>query len=247
MYTMISYLKFLKSCFLYNAKISNLISDTLENCIVIGIKSISIFVILSGIVGVVCGIHVSSMLEGVLMSDHLIPVGLKNLFFLEFCPTIMCIVYIGKNMTSISGQIYTMRASGYLDNVTIMGINIASYMCLPKIISSTIVYPLITILSCFSSLLGAACYCTQGRDISISAFIASYISIFNVKYIILCMVKSVIFGFLCGSIASYVGYCYAENKNENLIQISQRCFTLCCVIILLTDVIVNLINYYLTK
>ncbi|MBQ2349873.1 MAG: hypothetical protein II393_01170, partial [Cytophagales bacterium] len=83
---MISYLKFLKSCFLYNAKISNLISDTLENCIIIGIKSISIFVILSGIVGVVCGIHVSSMLEGVLMSDHLIPVGLKNLFFLEFCP-----------------------------------------------------------------------------------------------------------------------------------------------------------------
>ena len=158
----------------------------------------------------------------------------------------MCVVYIGKNMTSIAGQIYIMKSSGYLDNLKIMGINIASYICLPKIISSMLVYPLITILSCFFSLLGAAFYCIQGKDITFTVFVASYVSVFNFKYITLCMVKSILFGFLCGSVASYIGYSASGGKNDNLIQISQRCFTICCIVVLITDVIANLINYYLT-
>lgn len=246
-FTVTSYFKFLRSCFLYNAKLSNLVADTLESCIIIGIKSIFIFAVLSGIVGVVCGIHVSSMLDGLFMSDKLIPVGLKNLFFLEFCPTIMCIVYIGQNMTSITGKIYTMRSLGHLDDIQVMGVNVASYTCLPKIIASVLVYPLITILSCVFALLGAALYCTHGKDECVSGFMDLCISVFNFKYITLCMVKSIVFGFLCGSIATYVGYCYSSDKSEDMMYVSQRCFTMSCVIVLISDTILNLINYYLTS
>ena len=247
MLKMINYFKFLKSCFFYNANISNLFVQTVEDCMVMGVKSIFIFAVLSGIVGVVCGIHVSSMLDGLFMSDKLIPVGLKNLFFLEFCPTIMCIVYIGQNMTSIAGQIYTMRSSGHLDNIVVMGVNVASYTCLPKIIASVLVYPLMTILSCVFALLGAALYCTQGKDEGVMGFIGLCISIFNFKYISLCLVKSIVFGFLCGSIATYVGYCYSNDKSENMMHVSQRCFTVSCVVVLISDTILNLINYYLTS
>ena len=244
---LLSYFKFLKSVFQYNTKYSILFTQILDECIRLGVSSILFFIFLSFMVGAVCGIHLTSMLKGMLFAEKIIPVGLKNIFFLEFSPAMMCIVFIGKNITAIAGQLFFLKTSGHFDNLKVVGIRTASYICLPKIIATTIVYPLLTILSCFFSLLGGFLFCVCINNMNAIAFISAYVSVYNFKYLILCIIKSIVFGFVCGSVSSYIGYNYDTTKNEDLITISQKCFTCCCLFVLGCDVILNFINYCLTK
>ena len=80
---LLSYFKFLKSVFQYNTKYSILFTQILDECIRLGVSSILFFIFLSFMVGAVCGIHLTSMLKGMLFAEKIIPVGLKNIFFLE--------------------------------------------------------------------------------------------------------------------------------------------------------------------
>jgi phospholipid/cholesterol/gamma-HCH transport system permease protein len=197
--------------------------------------------------GVVCGLHLTSMLKGMLFIEKIIPAGIKNVFLLEFSPAFMCLVFIGKDITAMCSKIFDMKAKGTLESIKVMGINTASYVCLPKIIVTTIVYPFLTILSCFFSLIGGFILCVLIKNMNSTDFAEAYVSVYNFRYIVLCIVKSIVFGFVCGSISCFIGYTYDANEKNDLIVVSQKCFSFCCILVLFFDVILNFINYCLTN
>jgi phospholipid/cholesterol/gamma-HCH transport system permease protein len=60
---------------------------------------------------------------------------------LELAPTIIAVIYAGKVGSSMSGQLGTMRITEQIDALEVMGINSISYLVLPKIIASMLMYP----------------------------------------------------------------------------------------------------------
>ena len=141
----------------------------------------------------------------------------------------------------VDGFVVSDSRSG-VDNLKVIGVDVISYGCLSKVCACTICFPLSTIFSCFFSILGGYLYCVFYSGISSNIYMEALISYLNFHYITLCLVKSIVFGFLCGSVGSYLGFCFNKSNNLSMISISQHCFTVCCIVVLCGDIIINIID-----
>ena len=208
----------------------------------IGSKSIFLMSLLSFSMGFVTALQMITMLEDVYVPDFLIIAGIKNTIFLEFAPTILCFIFLGRNITSICCSIFDKRRSGYYNNFSVLGVNTVSFSCLPKIVSCTCCFPLLTVFTCFFSLIGAYVYCVLITGMNYTTFTTSLITYLNHGFLMFCFFKAVIFGFLCSSIGAYLGYYYYDENNEDIIYVNQHCFTVLSVVLLLTDIVLNVIK-----
>lgn len=99
-----------------------------------------------------------------------------------------------------------MRITEQIDALEVMGINAASYLVLPKIIASLLMYPMLVILAGSCSLLGgyvvgAAAHLITPTDYSYGLRFA-----FDSYAITFALIKSFVFAFLISSISSFKGY-----------------------------------------
>lgn len=234
------FLKFLVDALRYNTKVSIFFSQLINEIYLIGYESISLMSLLSFSIGFVTALQLISMLGGYFMPDYLIVAGLKNTMLLEFMPTILCFIFIGRNITSLACQLFDMKRSGFYDNLKVIGVNTTSFACLPKIISCTISFPLLTTFTCILSVFGTYLYCFFFNIMTSASFLESLVTVLNRGLISFCFFKATIFGFLCGAIGSYLGFCYYINSNKDIISVNQHCFTVLCITLLVFDIILNL-------
>ena len=62
---------------------------------------------------------------------------------MELCPTIITLLLVGNLGSRITSEIGSMRVTEQIDALEVMGINSASYLILPKIISALFVIPML--------------------------------------------------------------------------------------------------------
>ena len=113
----------------------------------IGLNSIGIVAIISVFMGAVITIQMALNLESPFIPKYLIGYATRESVVLEFSSTVVALILAGKVGSSIASEIGTMRITEQIDALEIMGVNSASYLILPKIISSVLFFPFLTILS----------------------------------------------------------------------------------------------------
>jgi phospholipid/cholesterol/gamma-HCH transport system permease protein len=128
---------------------------TVEECILIGINSIMLFALVSTFMGAVTTVQTAFNLIAPYIPKYVISQVVREMAVLELAPTIMAIIYAGKVGSSMAGNLGTMRITEQVDALEVMGINSISYLVLPKVVASLLMYPLLVILS--------NCLCTGGR------------------------------------------------------------------------------------
>lgn len=238
------YFSFLCKAFKYNVKLSIFFSQLLDDFYTIGSKSIFLMSLLAFSMGFVTALQLITMLENVYVPDFLVIGGIKNTIFLEFAPTILCFIFLGRNITSISCNIFDKRRSGYYNNFSVLGVNTIAFSCLPKIIACTFCFPLLTVFTCFFSLIGAYIYCVFIGGISYNSYVTSLVTHLNRGFLSFCFFKAIFFGFLSSSVGSYLGYCYYDENNKDIIYVNQHCFTVLSVILLLADILLNFVKSF---
>jgi phospholipid/cholesterol/gamma-HCH transport system permease protein len=87
-----------------------------------------------------------------------------------------------------------------------MGINSISYLVLPKIVASMMMYPLLVIVAGVCALLGGYLVGTITGIITPNDYIYGIRYTFNEFTITFALIKSIVFAFLVASISSYKGY-----------------------------------------
>jgi phospholipid/cholesterol/gamma-HCH transport system permease protein len=112
----------------------------------------------------------------------------------------------GKIGSSIAGEIGTMKVSEQIDALEIMGVNSANYVVLPKIISSIITMPIITIYSITLSIAGGAISTELSGVVSMQTYIDGLLWDFDGYNVFFSLVKAFVFGFVISSISSFHGY-----------------------------------------
>jgi phospholipid/cholesterol/gamma-HCH transport system permease protein len=130
----------------------------------------------------------------------------REMTVLELAPTIMAIIFAGKIGSSMAGGLGTMRITEQIDALEVMGINSSSYLVLPKIIASILMYPMLVIFAGTCSLLGGYLVGTLTGIMTPTEYIIGLRSIFNQYTITFALIKSVVFAFLISSISCYKGY-----------------------------------------
>lgn len=179
---------------------------TLEECVSIGIGSILLVALVSTFMGAVTTVQTAFNMVSPLIPNYVISQVVREMTVLELAPTIIAIIYAGKVGTGMAGGLGTMRITEQIDALEVMGINSISYLVLPKIVASMLMYPMLVIVAGVCALLGGYLVGTLTGIITPNDYVYGIRFTFNEFTITFALIKSVVFAFLVASISSYKGY-----------------------------------------
>jgi phospholipid/cholesterol/gamma-HCH transport system permease protein len=200
------YMIFLSTLFVRRETFGTYYKLVMDECILIGVKSISLFVLVSTFMGAVTTVQTAFNLVTPLVPRYVISQVVREMTVLELAPTIMAIIFAGKIGSSMAGGLGTMRITEQIDALEVMGINSSSYLVLPKIIASMMMYPMLVIFSGVCSLLGGYLVGVLTGLLTPTEYIMGIRSTFNEFTITFALIKSIVFAFLIASISSFKGY-----------------------------------------
>jgi phospholipid/cholesterol/gamma-HCH transport system permease protein len=200
------YFIFLRSLFINRESFKTYYKLVLDECISIGIGSLFLVVLVSTFIGAVSTVQTAYNLVSPLIPRYVIAQVVREMTVLELAPTIMAIIYAGKVGSSMAGGLGTMRITEQIDAVEVMGINSISYLVLPKIIASMLMYPMLVVIAGFCSLFGGYLIGAATGIITPPEYIFGIRFVFNEFTIAFALIKSVAFAFLISSISSFKGF-----------------------------------------
>ena len=150
----------------------------------------------------------------------------------------MCLILTGKVGSNIASEIGTMRVTGQIDALEIMGVNSACFLILPKIAALVIFIPILVILSMFTGILGGYLVALTTNVISVSTYIYGIQTAFIEYYVFYSLQKSLVFAFIIASISSFYGYSIRGGAIE-VGKASTNAVVISSIFILLFDVILT--------
>jgi len=200
------YFMFLGNLFTNRETFKTYYKLVLEECISIGLGSLFLVALVSTFMGAVTTVQTAYNMVSDFIPDYVISQVVREMIVLELAPTIIAVIYAGKVGSSMAGGLGTMRITEQIDALEVMGINSISYLVLPKIIASIMMYPMLVIIAGVCGMLGGYLAGTLTGIITPTDYVYGLRSSYNEFTVIFALIKSVVFAFLVSSISSYKGY-----------------------------------------
>ena len=207
------------------------------------ISSILLVGVISVFIGGVLVIQTASNLENPIIDKMYIGYMVRESLVLEFCSTMVALILAGKMGSNISSEIGSMRITEQIDAMDMMGVNSAGFLVLPKVISSTILSPLLMLLSLALGLVGGWIVVEATHIIPPPSYITGIKAFYNCYYIFYSCFKMSLFCFLISSIAAFNGY-YAKGGSLGVGRSSTKAIVTTSILILLADLIVTQLMLY---
>ncbi len=173
---------------------------------IIGINSLPIVALMSAFMGAVIALQTASNMESPLLPDYTVGYITQSSTILEFSPTIISLILAGKVGSNVASEIGTMRITEQIDALEIMGVNSLTFLVLPKIVAAMIFFPVLIVFSMGLSMIGGWMALTLSGLLSSETYVLGIRSFFDVYNVFYALTKTVVFGFLIVSIASFYGY-----------------------------------------
>ncbi|MFZ9504332.1 MAG: MlaE family ABC transporter permease [Cyclobacteriaceae bacterium] len=200
------YVLFLGSLLVRREKFKTYYQLILEESIQIGVKSTFLFILVSTFMGAVTTVQTSFNLVSPFVPRFVISQVVRDMAIYELAPTIMAIIFAGKVGSSMAGGIGTMKITEQIDALEVMGINSSSYLVLPKIIASVLMFPLLVVVAGVCAIFGGYLVGTLTGIVTPTEYIQGIRYAFDPYTIKFALTKSVVFAFIISSISCYKGY-----------------------------------------
>jgi len=201
-----SYFIFLRHVFSRPDKWSEFLKRLIDEMYAMGVGSLIIVIIVSVAMGSVITLQTSLQVESSWIPSWTIGFTVRTSVIMELCPTIISLLLVGNLGSRITAEIGSMRVTEQIDALEVMGINPASYLVLPKILSSFVVNPALIIISIFFALFGGYVTIAITGFISVYDYVDGLTSFFKMFDVWYALTKTVIFGFIITSVAAFYGY-----------------------------------------
>lgn len=174
----------------------------------LGINSLGIVTFISTFMGAVVAIQMAQNFQGaaIPVPDAYIGYATKVVLVLEFAPTIMSLILVGKVGSYIASSIGTMRVTEQIDALDVMGINSANFLILPKIIACVFFNPLLVMISIGFGLIGGYYIGVFTKLWSAADFITGLQMNMATKLFVYTFLKTMVFAFVIATIPAYYGY-----------------------------------------
>lgn len=170
----------------------------------VGTRSISIVVITSMFIGMVLALQTAYSLAefgGKLFIGKVVSLSLVR----ELAPVLMSLMVGGRVGAGMTAEIGTMKVTEQIDALRALATNPVRKLVVPRVLSTTIMFPLLTIISCLLGILGGLLIAVANLHLSANFYLRSVIE--TVKYNDLAsgVAKTIFFGFTTGLIACFNG------------------------------------------
>ncbi len=228
------YFIFLRNLFINRESFRTYYKLVLEESVSIGIGSLFLVALVATFMGAVTTVQTAFNMVSPLIPNFVISQVVREMTVLELAPTIIAVIYAGKVGSSMAGGLGTMRITEQIDALEVMGINSVSYLVLPKIIASILMYPLLVIVAGVCALAGGYLVGTITEIITPNDYVYGIRYGFNQFTVTFALIKSVVFAFLVSSISSYQGY-YTQGGALEVGVASTKAVTNSVIAVLLSD------------
>jgi phospholipid/cholesterol/gamma-HCH transport system permease protein len=207
------------------------------------ISSIVLVGVISLFIGGVLVIQTASNLENPLIDKMYVGYMVRESLILEFCSTMIALILAGKMGSNIASEIGSMRITEQIDAMDMMGVNSAGFLVLPKVVASTLLSPLLMLLSLALGILGGYFVVEFTQIIPTASYITGIKAFYNGFYLWYSCFKMSLFCFMIASIAAFYGY-YAKGGSLGVGRSSTRAIVVTSILILLADLIVTQLMLY---
>lgn len=207
------------------------------------LSSVLLVGVISLFIGGVLVIQTASNLENPIIDKMYIGYMVRESLILEFCSTMVALILAGKMGSNISSEIGSMRITEQIDAMEMMGVNSAGFLVLPKIMATTILSPLLMLLSLVLGLIGGYIVVEFTQIIPTPSYITGIKAFYKGFYIFYSCFKMSLFCFMISSISAYHGY-FAKGGSLGVGRSSTKAIVITSILILLADLVVTQLMLY---
>ena len=170
----------------------------------IGVRSLSIVIITSTFIGMVLALQTAYSLAefgGKLFIGKVVSLSLIR----ELAPVLMSLMVGGRVGAGITAELGTMKVTEQIDAMRALATNPVRKLVVPRVVATTLMFPLLTIVSFFLGISGGLLIAVSTLHLDANFYVRSVID--TVKYNDLAsgIGKTFFFGFATGLIACYNG------------------------------------------
>ena len=200
------YVEFMMSLFRSFFSWHKYLNLTIEHMYQIGILSIPIVILTSLFSGMVTSVQAAYQFESGFVPNWFVGSIVGESILLELAPMMTALVMTGRIGATIAAEIGTMRVTEQIDALESLSFDPISFLILPRILASAIMFPFLVIVADFFGIIGGLFTAVNAMDVSHAEFIRGLRSWFRPWDAWFGLIKGLCFGISITSIACYQGY-----------------------------------------
>ncbi len=160
----------------------------------------------------------------------------------ELGPVLTGLIVAGRVGASMTAELGTMKISEEIDALRAMAINPIRLLVVPRMISSIIILPLLTIYTNVTGLLGGFIIGKAQLNIKLFPYIEGIAKFVSPKDIANGLIKSTVFGLIMGLVSCYEGFT-TEGGARGVGESTTRSVVIAFLLILVADYVVTHLLY----
>ncbi len=217
--------------------------EVIHQVYMVGWRSLPL-VLTSGLaIGVVLSMHTRATMER-FGAEALIPAALAIALISETGPLMTGLLVSGRVGAGIGAELGGMRVTEQIDALESLAVDSFHYLAVTRIIACMIALPILTTVMNFSGLVGGFLAETAISGITLRAYFYQAFSGSGLMGYILPTVKTVVFGFIIGTVSSYLGYT-TTGGSEGIGRASTRSVVLSSMLLIVINVLLVRIIFLL--
>jgi phospholipid/cholesterol/gamma-HCH transport system permease protein len=171
----------------------------------IGFGSVSIIVLVSMFVGGVFGLQSVEAFRK-FQADAYVGSAVSLVLSREIAPVLTALMVAGRAGSAMATEIGSMRITEQIDALSALAVNPIQYLVAPRLIASTVMMPLLTMLFNVMGMVGAYVFAVQVKHVDAGVFIYNVRWYTDVDDVAGGLIKSAVFGLAVALIGCYQGY-----------------------------------------
>ncbi len=209
--------------------------ELLKQCFYVGNKSLPLAGTTAFIIGLVLTLQSRPTLQ-LFGAEAWLPAMVSISIVREIGPVITGLICAGKVGSGIGAELGSMRVTEQIDAIDASGVSPIKYLVATRVTATTLMLPVLVIVSDAISLLGSFIAINIGGHISLRLYVAQVFD--NVAYsdIVPSLIKSYFFGFAIGFVGCYKGY-YSSKGTEGVGRSANSAVVAASLLIFIIDLI----------
>ncbi len=180
-------------------------NELIKQSFLIGYKSLPLIAITGFIIGLVLTIQSRPTLMKFGAASWL-PAMVAVSIIREIGPVITALIFAGKVGSGIGAELASMNVTEQIDAMQVSGTNPFKYLVVTRVLSATLMLPLLVILADAIGLFGSYVGVNLRGDVSTHLYWSQVFQSLEFKDLLPAFLKTFFFGFAVGLVASFEGY-----------------------------------------
>jgi len=207
-----------------------------------GLRSTPLILTSGFAIGVVLSMHTRATLAR-FGAEAMIPAGLAVALIRETGPLTAGLLVSGRVGAGIGAEIGAMRVTEQIDALEANAVDAFKFLAVTRVIACMIAMPLLTVMMDFAGIFGGYVAEAAVSGMSWQLYFERSFLYLEFSDLIPATLKTIVFGFLIASVASYLGFTTSRGT-EGVGEASTRSVVMASILIILSDVVLVKIIFF---